>query len=385
MSSPEQIARARAAAQDILDAARTVLDALADVVTPPGELAPPAEFTAEFDPVTRRVTSTWAAQADAVEYHELETDPENTLKETLPPGATVRVSSELKGGHEYVWAARSRRGDQVSEFVTRVMYVPRKGEQPDGEDPGGEGPGGEQPGAGDLLPTTVLPALKTWTVALPTGAENDPDNDYAADWGNIPGVFYAAVVDGDPAVVFQANAGGVTTENSDYPRSEGREMAGDPGSWIKAEWSSSEPHALEWEGAIDASDLEARPRLVGAQIHGGGDDVLQLMLHETDGLGIMHRDGKAWESLDPDYVHGQRVTVKIVVVPRPDQGEEDGTDLIQVYYQGRLAAEIDARGTSWYWKVGAYVQSSPKKSGERPDAVGRVVIWRLVPTGDPLA
>jgi hypothetical protein len=369
MSSPEQIDRARAAAQNILDAARVVMDALGGVVNPPGELAPPADFIATFDPVTRKVTSTWAAQDDAVEFHELATDPANTLKETFARGVTVRVSSELKGGREYVWAVRSRRGDQVSGFVTWAMYVPRQGEQPGGE-----------PGGGGLLPTNVLPALKTWTVALPTGAENDPDNDYAADWGNLPDVFHAAVVDGDPAVVFQANAGGVTTKNSNYPRSEGRQMAGEPGSWIPAKWSSTEPHSMELEIALDASDLEQRPQLVGGQIHGGGDDFCQIMRHETAGLVLMYRDGNAYEVLDPDYQDGQRVTVKIVVVPRPDEDK----DLVQVYYQGELAAEIEGRGTSWYFKAGAYLQTNPEQ-GERPDAVGKVVIWRLVITGDPLA
>ena len=73
---------------------------------------------------------------------------------------------------------------------------------------------------GDLLD------LGNWFLTLPVGPAGDPDSidqpellDYRSEWFDL-------TPDGT-GVVFRAPAGGVTTKNSKYPRSELREMNGE--------------------------------------------------------------------------------------------------------------------------------------------------------------
>jgi hypothetical protein len=366
MSSSEQFDRDR-----IEDLAEEILEVIRDDDEPgePGELAPPSNFTAVFDPVKRRMVNRWVDAPGAVstQIHEDQKDPASTLKATVPAGVQERTSSELAGGR-YRWAARSvGPNGEVSDFTAWVTTdVPREGNDEPDEEPGGEDPG-EEPG-GDLVPIKVLD-LRRWTLMLPIGTENDPDNDYPVKLGVIPGVFEAAIVDGEPAVVFTAPAGGVTTKHSNYARSELREMEDDD--WGETSRPSSVAASLECDLAVSVRGLRKRKRTSAMQIHGTGDDVMQLIFEEGVGLGVSHKDGNAWELIDADYVDGTRFTCRIEVVPQPKKS----ADLIRVYYNGRLACEIEARGSAWYFKFGAYVQSNPEKWGEAPDATAQVVVW----------
>jgi hypothetical protein len=371
----EQIARARAAAQDILDAARVVVDALADVETPPGELAPPAEFTAEFDPVTRKVTSTWAAQADVVEYHELAADPENTLKESLARGVTVRVSSELRGGHEYVWAARSRRGNQVSEFVTRVMYVPRKGEQP-----GGEQPDEEEPPVAGAYPLDVLTS-KAWKLTTTFENPEAPGKVLEifrdgrtkvrsggalvpADLDTYTDAAHWRLNDTGTAIAITCPFDGFTTKSSSNVRWELRQMLAD--GTDEVEWSTTDgkKHRLVVDTQID--ELAAN-HIVFAQFHGGDDDL-------TVGRAEPNADGRTFTIwiTHGDTPHGYKAAEAVPLGQRfRFEMESDGAGGIHYWLDGAKVPHVyEARDSSVYGKAGLYLQ----RKG-RPGSQGRVTLY----------
>jgi hypothetical protein len=207
---------------------------------------------------------------------------------------------------------------------------------------------------GDLL------ALDDWFLTLPVGPPGDPDSidqpellDYESEWFDL-------TPDGG-GVVFRAPAGGVTTKNSKYPRSELREMNGEE----KAAWSNTEgTHTLESRQAITQVP-RAKPEVSATQIHDGGDDVLQIRL-EGSTLVAQYADGKEQVVIDPDYELGTPYDLKIVAA--------DGRILVS--YNGEQRADIERSGDSWYWKVGAYTQSNPER-GDDADAVGEVVVYSL--------
>jgi hypothetical protein len=207
---------------------------------------------------------------------------------------------------------------------------------------------------GDLLD------LGNWFLTLPVGPAGDPDSidqpellDYRSEWFDL-------TPDGT-GVVFRAPAGGVTTKNSKYPRSELREMNGEE----KAAWSNTEgTHTLETRQAITEVP-RAKPEVVSAQIHDGGDDVLQIRL-ERSTLVAQYADGREQIVIDPVYRLGTPFDLRIVAA--------DGR--ITVFYDGEQRAEIERSGSSWYWKIGAYTQSNTERGDDADDA-GAVVVYSL--------
>jgi len=207
---------------------------------------------------------------------------------------------------------------------------------------------------GDLLD------LDNWFLTLPVGPEGDPDSidqpellDYRSEWFDL--------TPDRTGVVFRAPAGGVTTKNSKYPRSELREMNGEE----KAAWSNTEgTHTLNVREAITEVP-PAKPEVVAAQIHDGGDDVMQIRL-EGSTLVAQYADGAEQIVIDPNYELGTPYDLRIVAA--------DGR--ITVFYDGVQRAEIERSGSSWYWKIGAYSQSNPER-GDDADAAGVVVVYSL--------
>lgn len=364
MTAPEptQLDRIEALANQILAA---VTGQEEPPPPPPGEILPPTNFTAVVN-ADRSVTCRWtdpAGEFDAIEVHEFLADTD-TWAATVAPGAQERTSGTLSGGHEYAYAARTMIDGQSSVFTDQViLYVPAEGETTpeDPEEPGEE----EPPPTSGSHPSDILD-LDLWTIMLPTGSEGDPDNDYAIDWGTIPNVFFVR----DGGVVFRTPADGFHSPNSKYARTEARQML--DADWEKAAWPSSGDHSLECVLSIDATHLVGRERINAMQIHDGGDDVCQLMLHEEWGLGLMHDDGDTWESIDPDYVDGTKFKCKIHAIG----------DTIQVFYNGQHVVDIDKAGSGWYWKMGCYLQTGGASEFVEPDgAYGEVTIYSYTMTG----
>jgi hypothetical protein len=202
--------------------------------------------------------------------------------------------------------------------------------------------------------------LENWFLTLPVGPDGDPDSidqpellNYRSDWFDL--------TPDRTGVVFRAPAGGVTTKNSKYPRSELREMNGEE----KAAWSNTVGvHTLESRQAITKVP-PVKPEVSATQIHDGGDDVLQIRL-EGSTLVAQYDDGQEQVVIDPDYRLGTPYDLRIVAA----------NGRITVSYDGEQRAEIERSGSSWYWKVGAYTQSNPER-GDDPDAVGEVVVYSL--------
>ena len=209
------------------------------------------------------------------------------------------------------------------------------------------------------LPADVID-LGYWYLTLPTGAEGTPDTIENPNLAKFANEFFKLNSSRD-GVVFSARADGVTTKNSSYPRSELREMNGSE----KASWSNtSGSHTLDVCEAITKTP-STKPEVVAAQIHDGSDDVMQIRL-EGKTLMVQYNDGKTETVIDPNYALGTPYNVRIVA--------EGGK--VDVLYNGQKKAELPLSGSGWYWKVGAYVQSSTDK-GESPDATGEVTVYSL--------
>jgi hypothetical protein len=208
--------------------------------------------------------------------------------------------------------------------------------------------------AGDLLD------LRNWYLTLPTGADGDPDSIDQPELLTYSSEFFQLTSERD-GVVFRTPVDGTTTKNSKYPRSELREMNGEE----HAAWSNtSGTHVLDTCQAITETPV-AKPEVVAAQIHDGGDDVMQIRL-EGQTLVAQYADGDEQIVIDPNYQLGTPYDLRI----------EAADSRIVVFYNGAQAAELPLSGSSWYFKAGAYVQSNPER-GDSPGAAGEVVVYSL--------
>jgi hypothetical protein len=238
------------------------------------------------------------------------------------------------------------------------------------------GPGPCPPGIGPMLeplweraldpirnvrfPADLL-NLSDWFLTLPTGVEGDPDDVHPPALASFLDSDWFRLNDTRDGVVFRANAGGVTTENSNYARSELRELKdGEPASWS----NETGTHTMSLRQAVTRLP-EVKPHVVTAQIHDGDDDVVLVRL-EGERLMAQYDDGASAIVIDPAYVLGTRYDLRIVAA----------NSRIEIFYNDRLAAEIPRSGSGWYFKTGSYVQSNPER-GESPDAVAEVVVYSL--------
>jgi hypothetical protein len=220
----------------------------------------------------------------------------------------------------------------------------------------------------DAGPVAALPAdvldLTNWKITLPTGPDGKPTEVEQPDLATLsvhPHFELSAARDG---VVFNAPAGGVTTENSSYPRSELREMTvsgAEPAAWS----TSSGVHTMAITQAI--THLPAvKPHVVAGQIHDADDDVVMIRL-ESERL-FVEAGGSDVGPLDPHYVLGTPFTVRL----------QASSGRIAVYYGDLNTPKVDiARDASGcYFKAGVYTQSNPER-GDAPEAYGEVVIYAL--------
>jgi hypothetical protein len=197
-----------------------------------------------------------------------------------------------------------------------------------------------------------------WYLTLPTGEPGRPDTVDGEKLATFSNEFFQ-LNDSRDGIVFAANAGGVTTKNSTYARSELREMDGTE----KAAWSNiSGRHTLQLCEAITKVPDGGKPEVVAAQIHDGNDDVLQIRL-EGKTLLAQYADGEQTVVLDAAYQLGTPYSLTI-----------DASDSkVVVFYNDQQKADLPLAGDGWYWKVGAYVQSNVER-GADPGAIGEVVL-----------
>ena len=220
------------------------------------------------------------------------------------------------------------------------------------------------PGLGEGPPDVRMPSdvldLGGWYLTLPTGTEGDPVDVRPPELLSFSDTWFR-LNNARDGVVFTAHAGGVTTENSNYPRSELREMySGDLASWS----NESGTHTMTLRQAITRVP-KVKPHVVSAQIHDSEDDVLAIRL-EGERLSAQYDDGENELVIDPAYVLGTPYDLTITAA----------NSTIEVSYNDRPVGMIPRAGDGWYFKTGSYVQSNPER-GDAPHAVGEVIIYSL--------
>lgn len=211
------------------------------------------------------------------------------------------------------------------------------------------GAAGGDDGGGDDGGTAKVPAdvldLTNWKQTLPIGEPGHPTEIQQPALDTYSHDPYFKVVEGGKAVQFQAPVNGVTTSGSKNPRSELREMKN--GGKDKASWSAtSGTHTLTVREAFTHLP-EKRPYVVGAQIHGGDDDVTVFRLEGTK-LYVTKDDTTHHQLVDANYKLGTVFEAKFVV--------KDGK--VKAYYNGELKTTIAYTGSGNYFKAGAYTQAN---------------------------
>ncbi len=219
------------------------------------------------------------------------------------------------------------------------------------------------PGPPSKVPGQVLD-LSNWYLTLPSGTPGKPDTVLQPALATYSSPFFQ-VDPGRGGVVCTSDAGGVTTENSGYPRSELREMNGPE----KAKWSNrSGSHTLEVRQSVIALP-PVKPEVVTAQIHNSEDDVIEVRLEDNRLIAQYDggtSDGKDEFVIDPAYVLGTPYELRIVAA----------AGRIDVFYNGAHAGGAALAGDDWYFKTGSYLQSNVSK-GDAADAIGQVALYAL--------
>lgn len=197
-----------------------------------------------------------------------------------------------------------------------------------------------------------------WKLTLPIGGAGKPTE---VKWSAIktyehPSYFYNQQKAGEPApyVVFIANAGGVTTSGSTYPRTELREMK--PSSTTLASWSNRDAGTDRMVGTWAVTSLpKNKPHVVVAQIHNGSDDVIEVRL-EGKRL-FLESDGTEKGTFDTNYVPSTTAPIWFNLSIRAD-----ATNGIRVtYIRGTTINKTltyKRFGSGWFFKAGCYIQSN---------------------------
>lgn len=214
-------------------------------------------------------------------------------------------------------------------------------------------------------PSSIL-NLDRWKLTLPTGRKGSPTeitqprlNTYSDSNFNVSG----------GAVVFTGPTAGVTTSGSSYPRSELREMKA--GGKKLASWSNKRmTRTME----VTEAFLElpsGKSEVVGAQIHGGSDDITKLILREST-LSITIGDSGN-EDIGA-YTLGTYFTFQYKARP----------GAIECWYNGVQVHEIPGNFSGAYFKAGCYTQANRTNgSGKGVVAISSLTLDGAAPVALP--
>lgn len=215
-------------------------------------------------------------------------------------------------------------------------------------------------------PSNPVMDLSRWRLELPV---NEGDDVRRVEWPELAtfelAPFFRMSEDED-SILFRVNAGGATTVNSQFPRSELREMNGpNTARWFIARAT----HIMEIEQRIVAI-TEEKPHIVAGQIHDEDDDIVMIRFEDDDDDRLfVESDGDKLGTLDDDYELGQWFNVRI----------EASEGRVQVFYNGDLRVDESMSCVgSCYFKAGAYLQSNTDE--DDASAYGEVEIRSLTIT-----
>ena len=188
--------------------------------------------------------------------------------------------------------------------------------------------------------------LSRWRLELPTGRDGNIDRldpDELDGYSKAP--FFRLNTD-QTGVIFRAHAGGATTGNSGFPRSELREMKDDED---EADWSVNSKRTMTIIQRV-VELTPNKPHVVVGQIHDDEDDVVMVRL-EGQRLFVQSR-GITLGTLEDRYLLGEWFKIRIIV--------DDGA--ITVEYNDTITVEMPdnlARcDGGCYFKAGCYTQSN---------------------------
>ena len=214
------------------------------------------------------------------------------------------------------------------------------------------------------LPSDVID-LSCWKLTLPYNTERkgNPDEIVQPELDTFQDIHCFSVTKSRDGVVFRAQCGGSTTKNSEYPRSELREMK--RGGKSEASWGTADDkiHSLLAVLAITQTPA-VKKHVVCTQIHDVKDDIMTVRLEGSKLL--IERDKAGDIKLDHNYKLGTRFKLKI----------QAGGGRIKVWYNDSLRMNWEVSKAGCYFRMGCYTQSNTKK-GDRPDSCGEVVIHKL--------
>ena len=208
--------------------------------------------------------------------------------------------------------------------------------------------------------------LSCWKLTVPydTERKGNPDEIVQPELATFQDTSCFHSTESKDGIVFQARCGGLTTRNSEYPRTELREMQRDGKS--EASWATDDGgiHSLLVVQAITQTPA-VKKHVVCAQIHDAEDDIMMVRL---EGKKLFIERNKSGDiKLDHNYKLGTRFKLRI----------RAGGGRIKVWYNDSLKMDWEISRTGCYFRAGCYTQSNTKK-GDRPDSYGEVVIYRLL-------
>lgn len=207
--------------------------------------------------------------------------------------------------------------------------------------------------------------LSCWKLTVPynTDRKGNPDEIVQPELATFQDAGSFHVTKAKDGIVFRARCGGLTTKNSEYPRTELREMKRDGKS--EASWGTADGgiHSLLITQAITQTPA-VKKHVVCTQIHDAEDDIMMVRL---EGKKLFIERNKFGDiKLDHNYKLGTRFKLRI----------QAGGGRIKVWYNDSLKMDWEVSGSGCYFRAGCYTQSNTKK-GDRPDSYGEVAIYKL--------
>ena len=229
-------------------------------------------------------------------------------------------------------------------------------------------------GAAILFQLSVCPAaeqpsrvidLSCWKLTVPYNTERkgNPDEIVQPELDTFQDNRCFSTTQSKDGIVFRARCDGLTTKNSEYPRSELREMKPDGKS--EASWGTADGkiHSLHAVLAITQTPA-VKKHVICTQIHDAKDDIMTVRLEGSKLL--LERDKAGDIKLDRNYKLGTRFKLKL----------QASGGRVKVWYNDSLGMDWEISRTGCYFRAGCYTQSNTKK-GDRPDSYGEVVIHKL--------